>query len=500
MSYPVRSTLWYAVQQRCVLLRGVFLSSTLLVTLANAQGTPNTSREATRAAVMDPAPSVPFADADSIRNVPGHVTFTRYATAGQCLAAILLARREAVREPSRDTLPGAQHIADTLPASVQEAGAQCRARIAPGDVSSSALQDAFSLAVLLYDSAGSAALLERWLAAPQTLADRGETGLETQAKRMSKAIQLYMSPKETGPQWELGAARAHTLLTRLSALGPSVRNQRLAMQEYILNAEFGWQEQAGRFTNLPSSLRAFLALVAGIDSAGGISGPARYGADGNDLAIHLAKIRYFLDPNGTTAFADSLVRAAPSIGSLGQTIQMVAANLTTRANRSVSPLHADFWYNTDGAAVWPVPGRVSLLVLGGVTVEDGPMFRRLVHRYGPQGLRITLVKKTNGYWVRSGTETGPRTAAQEAAQDSAYYLDYLKLPATLAIEESPLTRDRVGHVRPSSPVQYERDWLSSAVANARFVLVDAAGHLVFHMNVSEAFLNAYLDRIFGVTR
>jgi hypothetical protein len=43
------------------------------------------------------------------------------------------------------------------------------------------LQNTFELAVMVYDSVGSGATLERWLASPQSLADRGETPVETRA-------------------------------------------------------------------------------------------------------------------------------------------------------------------------------------------------------------------------------------------------------------------------------------------------------------------------------
>jgi hypothetical protein len=298
----------------------------------------------------------------------------------------------------------------------------------------------------------------------------------------------------TGPQMDADAVRAQTLFERLDSLGPRVRDQRLAVQQFMLSTKLRQKEQATGMLDDPHRvLRDFTSLLAGADSAGGIQGSATYGANWITVVLPLLGTRYLHDPKGTAAFVDSLVNATPRLGKLGPLMMGVASNLSNAFGSPVPPLQAQFWYHTQGDAVWPVPGHVSLLVLGGVTAKEAPMLRRLAKRYGPHGLRITVVEKTKGYWLKGGTETGPRTAAQEAAQDSAYYLGHLKLPVTLAITESSFARGSNGHVVQTSPVQYEHAW-----KGGRLVLVDATGHLLINLTVGEPFLNTYLDRVMGL--
>lgn len=472
--------------------------SLLFAVSAMAQNAPPPNQAVVNSAVNsrgDPAPVAPFVDLMPTRNVAGHGDFARYDTPGQCHAAVLLALRETVRDPDRDTLPGPQQVANPIPPAVLTLGTQCQARFPLATTTPRELQNTFALAVMLDDTARSTAALERWLAAPPTLADRDETAHETQAKRMSSAIRAYLPRELTGAQRAAHLARARALLTRLEALGQSVRNQRLAMQQFIMETEFHWkQQETGNYGDPRAVLQNDLQLVAGIDSAGGVEGAVPYGANGILLALELVNTRFLFDEKGVAAFADSVIRAHRNLGKLGDLFMALAQRASNAFGRPVAPLQAQFWYNTHGNAVWPVPGHVSLLLLGGIRVQDAAMLRRLMARYGPRGLQITVVDKTKGYWLRGGTETGPHTAAQEAAHDSTYYLGYLKIPASLAVFESTFARDSNGQVMQRDQVAYERDWRSG-----RMVLVDATGHLLFNVDANEPFLVAYLDRVMGLS-
>jgi hypothetical protein len=146
-----------------------------------------------------------------------------------------------------------------------------------------------------------------------------------------------------------------------------------------------------------------------------------------------------------------------------------------------------------------VTGHVSLLVMGdnknGLAPEYAAAIRRLVARYGAHGLQVTVVHKTQGYWVRDGTETGPKRPEQEAKLDSAYYLDYLKLPVTVAVVESPMQTLGNGWVMSKYPqLPYEDQNIGWTA-----VLADTAGRLVRKFaGVPGKQINAYLDRLLGL--
>jgi hypothetical protein len=452
---------------------------------------------------VDPAPIAPFADPETTRNTQGHVTFTRYTTPGQCLGAVLLAQRELVRNPGRDTLFGPASMTDPFPAAVRAIGERCRVQVSVQPVDAREFQNAFTLATLVYDTTGGDAARERWLAAPQTLADREETPAETRAKRIDVAIKSYVYPDLAGPLRGPYGARAHALFAQLDAMGQPVRNQRLAMQEHLLDTERGWtMQQTGWIRDPRQDLHDWLTFLAGIDSVGGFRGPGKYGAGGLSPIWNIVDAQFLLDRTKLAPLVDSIVKAMPKLGEKFNVVLIAnAQGKLAGVGRAVPPLHGGIWYNAGGDTLWPSPGRFSLLVHNDLTLQDAALVRRLATRYGPHGLRILVVVKTKGYWNRSGTETGPRTAAQEAAQDSAYYLDYLKLPTMLTVEEAPFRQLPNGWWVQDQPVLYERQWekaKGTGMQNFRMAMVDSTGKLFAQLPFEEAYAYAYLDQMMGI--
>ena len=188
----------------------------------------------------------------------------------------------------------------------------------------------------------------------------------------------------------------------------------------------------------------------------------------------------------------------PQLGLVGQVLTMIGHDLQSFGGPA-DPVSAKFWYSANGDRVWPVPGNVSLLIRsdesswdGRVGLREAALVRQLMAWYGSHGLRITYLVSTKGYWDKGGTETGPRTTAQEAAQDSAFYLGYLKLPATIAITESQFLKMPNGWVL---PVNQKKQGLTP-----RVMLVDSNGRFVFALpGIDPTFLRSYLDRLMGLT-
>lgn len=459
------------------------------------------------ATAVNPAPVVPFADPRETRNRPGHGAFALPQSYGQCVAAIHLARREAAQQDSsQDTLPESLKRPRPLPAPVQAMGESCRTRVAAQPVlglgmvpAPAELQSAFELAVLLGDSMGSVAALDRWLAAPQTLGDRGESSFDTRLKRVMTAVTLYYDIDAPVALRAWSLAYGPTVVARLDSMGPRAHAARLTTQFSIVEAATEWRNQlAGTFAEPARVLHDYMALIPAFDSATPEELASKYGGTEGFITLGIRQAQSLLDEQRVLPLLDSLATHPSLNGNIGKEAADESARwkwMNVQAGHPVPPLHAQFWFHTQGDTVWPVPGHISLLVMGDIAESNALFLRRLAHRYTSHGLRMTFVNKTNGYWTRSGTATGPRTAAQEAAQDSAYYLDYLKLPATVAIVETPFVTQPGGHVVQRTPVEYERDWGGTA----GLVLVDPSGRLLKRWEVfDEREVIAYLDHLFDV--
>jgi hypothetical protein len=128
-------------------------------------------------------------------------------------------------------------------------------------------------------------------------------------------------------------------------------------------------------------------------------------------------------------------------------------------------------------------------------LNQAAMLRRFVAQYGAHGLSITLVTKTHGYWLKNGSQTGPVSAAQEAADDSAYYLDYLHLPVTLMVDSTMFVRDSEHRLRQAAPVAFESTYGSQ---DGMIVLTDRTGHIIVSDVIgNEAELSAYVRKALG---
>ena len=492
---------------RCIagrgILLGVLVQTLLLASTARAQ------RTATPPSLdVNSAPVAPFADPDTTRNRNGTATVTRYTTMGQCVSAVFTALKELVREPGVDTLFGPASMLDRFPPSVRAIGERCRTQVSGTPIDAGNVQNVFTLATLLYDTVGDAAARERWFAAPQGLADRDETLTATKAKRIDSAIFNYVYGDLAAPMRKPYGARAHALFAQLEALGQPVRLQRLAMQEHILGAEIRWTvQETGRVRDPHQDIHDWLEWLAGVDSVGGTMepGPGEYGANAVTPLAGIIQAQFLLDPKHVVPLVDSIVQGNPKLNAnaLGAFFRLWAHDVAGGIGSSVPPIHGAKWYNAAGDTVWPIAGQFSLLVDSALSLSEAAKLRRVTARYGPHGLRSLVVLKTLGYWDQNGTETGPRTAAQEMAQDSAFYLGYRKLPVMLTVEEAQFRQLPNGWWQQVAPVQYEREWGAPQGGGdrIRMIMVDSTGKLFAKIPLGdEAYMYALLDKMMGLDR
>jgi hypothetical protein len=453
-------------------------------------------------------PLAPFVTPDSVRNVTGYLLRGSESTPGTCFAAVQLARTELDRHPYKDTLPPAQR-SDSLPTTVQHMGAACRSSFTVQGVPTRELRNLLALAIQLGDSAQAHAAWTRWVASPQTQpTDRDESPAETRGKRLDIALHLYFAHRTTGLSFSTTMASVQPLLDTLEGLGLGARRWQLDADAVTVLAQLDNTARAEHW--MPAqTLPPVMALWPRMDAAVPKERPS--GCILYQLLNNAIQARGYTNPHGVAAFYDSLHNASATVVQaepekcfpiiIGPTLRQ-ELSWFRKAGTAATPLRGTYWYHAselpDRGTTWPVTGRLSLLVTvtQGLTERDLGMLRRLVAKYGTQGLSITLAVKTRGYWIKSGPETGPVTPAQEAVDDSAYYLGYLRLPVTLAIVPASFTHDSEQRLRQQVPVQFETVYGKGNM----LVLTDRTGQLIVAdrlLDMDETRLTAYIARALG---
>jgi hypothetical protein len=328
----------------------------------------------------------------------------------------------------------------------------------------------------------------------------------TQCKRLSTVIDLYLTRDQSDLSFATTLASLHPFVHQLDSLGAPARKCALDARGKILLARLDHTNRLGQWVP-DQTLHLILDFLRQSDAAGPANRPDIW-----TLAYLFEKLlqaRGFVDPHGVQTFYDSLSAASPTMafmdtvgnGFWHQIFRRRYLSVFAQVDRAAPMLHGAYWYHTPGVTVstdtWPEPGRISLLVTFAdvLYLDQAAMLRRLAAQYGDQGLSITLVTKTQGYWLKNGEHTGPVSPAEEAVDDSAYYLGYLHLPVTLVVDSTSFIRDAEQRLRQATPVSFESAYGSR---KGIIVLADPTGHVI----VSDVFkdetrLSAYIKRALG---
>ena len=406
---------------------------------------------------------------------PGDRDYSRYPNLAFCVLAAerqqALLRSSVTAHAVLDTLRDRQAdtVGFTRVAAVARACAGSRLTVAGTAVS--ALPFLIELAVDAgADTVALAASLRDAASAPDTA---------HAIRALAWAEQLFL---EAAPA---RVALAETVATRLDALGPSMVAAQMDAHETLLDfwlAARNYARAAPEAERLlaarhrvaglvltpdsgtvdPSVLKAYRALMARAfwartDSLRAIARRAQ--ADIRQLLV---------DPKQEPVFAklskmplDSLVlELAPSLYGavtrlqspsppehIGCWGQQGAHDCQHLQGRELIPLQADAWFPAAGVdTMQPVPGKVTLAVgaaawctmayqVGDEEHCFAPIataIRRWLARYSPAGLTVTVVIATSEQTLMDGSVV----PAQFAARARWYFQDYLRLPVTVAVENT----------------------------------------------------------------
>lgn len=277
-------------------------------------------------------------------------------------------------------------------------------------------------------------------------ADVPATDTATRAERWLRAIQLYWlaSPRTTNRIHDGVIAQ-----NAIGALGHGATTEYLyaLKQSYLLASgidSMGWYS-----ANVETLLRTIRMLPAAerdqyrwlaveglynrlkellLLSQGGLEAPAL--ADAYAAGVAQLQRDYVSD--------DSMRTFVQWLPNTFHALMMGSGRGPTMGAHPSTPLQAQHWFHrTDTTGTLPHPGVLSVIVpvrrnCGDACYAEYEAYRRLYAEFAPHGVEFILMTQTMGY---SGKSVRLSPAA-EVDSIRAYFLDRLKLPGMLGVEES----------------------------------------------------------------
>lgn len=404
------------------------------------------------------------AKADTGRMQPGYRDLTRYNTPGYCVAAIYGMEHITWRHGQRN-LRVPESAEDTLPTAARVVGQRCAARLDREHLAPLELPNVMRLAVLTGDTTLLRTAISQQLALATTAGTRGDVWLDAIKELTGHAeLSLVRHPAD--------AARATDFLRQLDALGKGAIVQRLQAHSLFFDLYQGeWFDTTALYRESHA--------IATIASALSDSARHVYPYVSSLSALWMDSIvtaYYRQDPRLV-----SIVKHQLQLGAKGFPAEEIRKGqgvldfFVYRAEQvgTMAQIPGDFWFPENRAQKVPVAGRVTLIMSlsrgDGIMDRRGAMMRRLSKKYGAQGLDIVGVVRTEGYsW-----SSPPQTPDAEAKVDAWYFLDYLKLPITLVVEQTPFTTQPDGRRVVAGP-----DRLSARYPMTPAMLVGRDGRII----------------------
>jgi hypothetical protein len=425
----------------------------------------------------------PFASADSVRMVTGHVVYDRYETPAACVAAARLETRLIWRVyRARDTLPyDPEH--DTIPTRATLAARRCAA-VAPAETVPRDLRSRMQLQLILGDDSAASATVARRMA--DASSDRARAGV------WSDAVHDYLMARPMRLAAAQAAARA------LDRIGHSAYRER-ADAHVMLGSHALQSFDTAAMRRESDALLALAAMLS----------PAERDEIASAVSYAYAPLAFrywqFRDPAHVPTLLREFRAAAKRLRGgrvMPPPMEDAVAQLRARFAVPVDTLTGAFWYNAGPSSRRPKVGVVSLYVFAqdyagddaGARAPLYAMIRRLHAKYGA-ALDIVMLAKTSGYF----RDTRLSTPADEADAARRYFLDYLELPVTVMMDIAPVTKLPDGR-RVVGAVAFERQF-----PGAPAVVIGRDGRLVLYPVLyrapdlwgMEAEVNAYIDRAIG---
>jgi hypothetical protein len=423
------------------------------------------------------------AKADTGRMKPGYRDLSRYSTPGYCMAAIYGMECEIWRHGQRNLLiPGSSD--DTLPTAARAIGKRCVAQLDLRHVTPLELPNVMRLAVLLGDTTMLHSVIRQQLALASTTEARGYVWLDAVRELLGHADLPFIHH----PAY---VAQATGFLPRLDSLGKSVILQRLQAHRLLFDL---YQSELFDTTAMNQESRIIASIASVLPDSVQISKPYVSFFSATWFGP-IATAYYRQDPRLVSIVKNQLQlankRYPPEEQRKNQSLIDLMVWQAEKVGTKALPIPGDFWFPANAPHVKPTPGRVTLVVMlnkgNGIMDARSARVRRLYEKYGARGLDIIGLVRTNGYsW-----SSPPQSPEAEAKVDAWYFLDYLKLPITLVVEQTPFTTQPDGRRVVAGPNRF-----SAAYPMVHFLLIGRDGRIIstsFGFG-SDAELDAYIQK------
>jgi len=389
--------------------------------------------------------------ADTGRMTPGYRDISRYDTPGYCVAAIIGLGQETWRSHERDTL-AVESPHDSLAPAAIAIGQKCAGRFTVTNTDPHELFNLMRLSLMTGDTATMTAAINRRFTLATTAEARGNILLD--------AVEELLNSRPVHP--DLAAA----LLVRMDSLGAGARYPRL----YAHNLFFGRGTRNGDTLMIAREADALKTVTAQFTLAERRELPTEISKQ-TMAAIYITWLRHKptlgadIDRLVTQEFIPSM-RAEGIDENVVQAFAQRINGLASSVGTPAPPLALQHVFNAGSDKIKPAPGKVTLLVEveKGSGLPDGrtSMLRRLHDKYASQGLDIVIIERTQGFsW-----SSPPQTPSDEAASDAWYYLDYLKLPFTLVVQETPFKHRPDGRLVPGN-IPFEQQYMTRQILVGR---------------------------------
>ena len=350
--------------------------------------------------------------------------FVRYTTPGQCEQATYRLMNLYWRDKRPDTLVYAPGT-DSLPAPVLAAGRACASRFSVAGVPERDLVDLAQLYILTQQDDLAQAAIDRLLRAQASLPAGqrgwthyllGRTLLGARPTRMDAARRHLQQLDALGAPAALYRMLAHT---QFADYALTVNDRTTAISEARAALSAGKQmSRTDQLDYVFSTLDAYAELVPPVALERGAAA-ARALVDTASTAL------VPLRPPGSQELAQLRARISA--------LRAPYVLLGTKAPK----IEANWWYNAGGDTTRPRAGKATIVVFAGPggAFEMQAVVRRLSARYASRGLDVIVATSTRGYFRSQPMPS----AAEEAALTGKYFSEHLKLPAAVAVQETPFS-------------------------------------------------------------
>lgn len=463
------------------LTRGVMLLAASFTFVTAPRITGAQQSDTSTAGVNDPVSSlIPpwgqslpyFASRSDSSPVYAAPMYSRYREIGQCLAATLRRTSHYWRDKRPDTLVYDPLHTEPLP-HIRDSARVCTAQLPTNQVlSDDALIPALKLALITGESS-------RIMDITNTIRARIRTIPKAIAAQVLRnMVQSYLDAHPACPDSALAYARL------LDSLGPSVAIEQLSAYGVIAKFAYTVGDVALSTAMAKETMGFMRASRMSVDDRLDWADPLLesywLGAKAAALDLRDPQPQRDLD-SAMFLFQTELPRA--NQGAIRSRV-LGWQNAYRNLGQVAPPIRGQYWFNTDGdTAAFPRRGVVTFVYASRMPagIDQYPVFsilRRLGKKFAGQKFQIVLLSFTQG---RVYNHLVPNED-HEAESIRRYFLEFLKVPATLAIERSRFSTMESG-LRNMAPLVNSRFYAMGPVFDATVIGKD--GRVVYLESFSE---------------